>query len=61
MIATLGCSQKPVHKAASGNLEEMGAPLEKRRFGASAESTAYNVRAEDHYAFDVIQQISAER
>jgi 7-keto-8-aminopelargonate synthetase-like enzyme len=37
----------------------MGAPLEKRRFGASAESTVYYVRAEDHYAFDVIHQISA--
>jgi 7-keto-8-aminopelargonate synthetase-like enzyme len=38
----------------------LGAPLEKRRFGANAESTVYYVRAEDHYAFDVIHQISAE-
>jgi 7-keto-8-aminopelargonate synthetase-like enzyme len=37
----------------------MGAALEKRRFGASAESSVYYVRAEDHYAVDVIHQISA--
>lgn len=39
----------------------MGAALEKRRFGAIAEAIVYYVRAEDHYAFDVIHQISAER
>jgi hypothetical protein len=38
----------------------MGASLEKRRFGARPESRAYYVRADDHYSFDVIHQISVE-
>jgi 7-keto-8-aminopelargonate synthetase-like enzyme len=37
----------------------MGAPLEKRRFGAKPEARSYYVRADDHYSFDVIAQISA--
>ncbi len=38
----------------------MGASLEKRRFGARSEPRAYYVRADDHYSFDVIHQISVE-
>jgi hypothetical protein len=38
----------------------MGASLEKRRFGARPEPRIYYVRADDHYSFDVIQQISVE-
>ena len=37
----------------------MGAPLEKRRFGARPETRAYYVQADDHYGFDVIHQIGA--
>lgn len=35
----------------------MGAPLEKRRFGARPTARVYYVRADDPYSFDAIQQL----
>jgi hypothetical protein len=38
----------------------MGAPLEKHRFGARPERRCAYVRAEDHYAFEVLSSIEAD-